>query len=105
MIKNIFTKEIASLIILAIVFVTVSFFAPLEEKLIGLKRAQGVEKRILKSNLFLSFIVLRLLVSVDILSYALGLFSKMPWEVSWCLLQSLRYDTAHKENVNICIGM
>ena len=50
------------------------------EKLIGLGRIRAVEKRLPKRNLFLSVIVLRMLVSVDILSYALGLFSSMSWD-------------------------
>ena len=49
------------------------------EKLIGLERIHAVERRIPKRNLFGSVILLRMLVSVDILSYALGLFSTMPW--------------------------
>lgn len=49
------------------------------EKLIGLKRVYAVERRIPKRNLFGTVILLRILVSVDILSYALGLFSTMPW--------------------------
>lgn len=49
------------------------------EKLIGLERVRVVERRIPKHNLFGSVILLRMLVSVDILSYALGLFSAMPW--------------------------
>ena len=55
------------------------FGAPLVEKLIGLDRIRVIEKRMPKRDLFLSVIALRLLVSVDILSYALGLFSRMGW--------------------------
>jgi uncharacterized membrane protein YdjX (TVP38/TMEM64 family) len=47
--------------------------------IIGLERVRTVEKRIPKKNLFGGIILLRMLVSVDILSYALGLFSRIPW--------------------------
>lgn len=55
------------------------FGAGVVKKLIGLERIQAVERRIPKHNLFGSVILLRMLVSVDILSYAIGLFSRMPW--------------------------
>ncbi len=51
------------------------------EKLIGLERARVVERRIPKHNLFGTVILLRMLVSIDILSYALGLFTTMPWRL------------------------
>ena len=54
------------------------FGISLIEKLIGLERIYSVEQRIPKRNLFGLVILLRMLVSVDILSYALGLFSTMP---------------------------
>jgi len=56
------------------------FGVSLVERLIGLKRIHVVEARIPKQNLFWSVVFLRLAVSVDILSYALGLFSRMPWK-------------------------
>jgi len=55
------------------------FGARVVERLIGLKRVRAVESRIPKHHLFGSVILLRMMVSVDILSYALGLFSTMPW--------------------------
>lgn len=55
------------------------FGKPVVERLIGLERIRVVEERIPKRNLFWSVILLRLLVSVDILSYALGLFSDIRW--------------------------
>lgn len=55
------------------------FGAGVVEKLIGLERIHAVERRIPKHNLFGGVILLRMLVSVDMLSYALGLFSRMPW--------------------------
>lgn len=51
---------------------------PVVEKLVGLKRIRAVEQRIPKKNLFWSVVTLRLLVSVDVLSYALGIFTTMP---------------------------
>ncbi|MGH7141841.1 MAG: TVP38/TMEM64 family protein [Minisyncoccia bacterium] len=55
------------------------FGLPVVEKLIGLSRVRAVENRIPKTNLFWMVVFLRMLVSVDILSYALGLFSGMNW--------------------------
>ena len=53
--------------------------APAVKRLVGLGRVKAIEARIPKRNLFWSVVVLRMLVSVDILSYALGLLSDMPW--------------------------
>lgn len=55
------------------------FGLPVVERIIGLARVREIERRIPKSNLFWMVVFLRMLVSVDILSYALGLFSSMPW--------------------------
>jgi uncharacterized membrane protein YdjX (TVP38/TMEM64 family) len=52
---------------------------PIVEKSIGLERIRAVATRIPRHNLFWSVIMLRMLVPVDILSYALGLFSRMTW--------------------------
>ncbi len=46
--------------------------------IIGLDRVNAFEKRIPTQNLFWGVVLLRLFVSVDILSYGLGIFSKMP---------------------------
>ncbi len=53
--------------------------SPLVARLIGLERVRAMERRIPRHNLFWLGVVLRMLVSVDILSYALGLFSAMRW--------------------------
>lgn len=55
-----------------------TFGAPIVGKMVGLEQIQAIETRIPKKNLFWTVVFLRLTVSVDILSYALGLFSKMP---------------------------
>lgn len=52
---------------------------PVVGRMIGLSRIRAIEKRVPKSNIFWSVVFLRMLVSVDILSYALGLFSPIPW--------------------------
>jgi uncharacterized membrane protein YdjX (TVP38/TMEM64 family) len=54
------------------------FGEPVVARLIGLERIRAVELRIPKQNLFWIVALLRIFVSVDILSYALGLFSSMP---------------------------
>ena len=48
-------------------------------KIIGIEKVRAVEARIPKNNLFGGVVLLRMLVSVDILSYALGLFSRISW--------------------------
>ena len=48
-------------------------------KIVGLENVRAVERRVPKHHLFGAVIFLRALVSVDLLSYALGLFSTMPW--------------------------
>jgi uncharacterized membrane protein YdjX (TVP38/TMEM64 family) len=55
------------------------FGRPVVEKLIGLGRVRAVERRIPQRHLFWGVVALRMLVSVDILSYALGFASEMPW--------------------------
>ncbi|HUY62391.1 MAG TPA: VTT domain-containing protein [Candidatus Paceibacterota bacterium] len=55
------------------------FGEPVVARLIGLERIRAIESRIPKRNLFWMVVLMRILVSVDILSYALGLFSAMPW--------------------------
>lgn len=56
-----------------------AFGAPVVEKMIGLKRIRGIEARIPNQNTFWTVVFLRLIIPVDILSYALGLFSTMSW--------------------------
>jgi len=50
---------------------------PLVEKFIPLERIHAAEKLVPKGNVFWSVVFLRMSVPVDILSYALGLFSKI----------------------------
>lgn len=54
--------------------------ASVVEKLVGLRRIREIETRIPKRNLFWTVVFLRLSISVDILSYALGLFSTIEWK-------------------------
>lgn len=48
---------------------------PLIGKLISLKKIEHVEKLIPQKNIFMSVVLLRMAMPVDLLSYALGLFS------------------------------
>lgn len=50
---------------------------PLVKKLIPLNKITKIEKRVPKENVFWSIVFLRMVIPVDILSYALGLFSKI----------------------------
>lgn len=52
---------------------------PVVARLIGRERIENFHDRIPKGQLFWSVILLRMLIPVDILSYALGLFSTMSW--------------------------
>jgi len=47
------------------------------KRLISLEQIHKIENKIPKEHLFLSVIFLRMIIPVDILSYALGLFSKI----------------------------
>lgn len=60
-------------------FVARKFGVAIVEKMVGLDRVRAIERRIPTRNLFWSVVGLRMLVSVDILSYALGLFSSLSW--------------------------
>ncbi len=47
------------------------------EKFVSLKKLTEIENRLPKRHLFLSIVFLRMAIPVDVLSYALGLFSQM----------------------------
>lgn len=47
--------------------------------IVGENRVDALRSRIPTKNLFWSVMLLRMLVPVDLLSYALGIFSDMPW--------------------------
>lgn len=55
------------------------FGKPLVQKFISLEKLEAFEKRIPEKNLFWSIVLLRMTVPVDLLSYALGLFSKISY--------------------------
>ena len=54
-----------------------SFGKPLIEKLISIERLTRFEKRLSKEHMFWTIVFLRIVIPVDILSYAVGLFSNM----------------------------
>ncbi|MBI2120221.1 MAG: VTT domain-containing protein [Parcubacteria group bacterium] len=53
------------------------FGKPLVKKNVSLDKLHGIEERIPKRHLFWTVVFLRMSVPVDVLSYALGLFSRM----------------------------
>lgn len=53
---------------------------PLVKKFISLKKIENIEKKIPKRNIFWSIVFLRMALPVDILSYVLGLFSKVKFK-------------------------
>lgn len=60
---------------------------PFIKKIISIEKLNSFEDRIPKSNLFWTVVFLRMTVPVDILSYALGLFSQMrSWPYFWSTL-------------------
>lgn len=50
---------------------------PLVKKLVSLKKLEEFENKLPEKHFFLTIVLLRMFVTVDFLSYALGLFSKM----------------------------
>lgn len=54
------------------------FGKPLIGKIMPLEKIRKIEKFIPKNNIFISIILLRMTLPVDVLSYALGLFSSVP---------------------------
>ena len=53
---------------------------PLIERFVSLKKIQKAEKLILEEHLFIGIILLRILIPIDVMSYALGLFSGVGWK-------------------------
>jgi len=51
------------------------------KKLISLKEIQKFESKIPKKNLFIDLILLRMIIPVDILSYAIGLLTKIDFKM------------------------
>jgi uncharacterized membrane protein YdjX (TVP38/TMEM64 family) len=49
-------------------------------KLVSLKEINKLESKIPKENLFLDILLLRMIIPVDVLSYGLGLFSKVDFK-------------------------
>ena len=58
-------------------FLAQNYGKPLIKKFISLKKIEKLEKYIPQENIFWSVVFLRIVIPVDILSYALGLFSNM----------------------------
>ena len=50
---------------------------PLVKKLVSLKKIEDFEKKLPEEHLFLTIVLLRMFITVDFLSYALGLFSRI----------------------------
>lgn len=58
-------------------YIARNFGSGVVKKIIGLRHVEALERRIPKRNLFWIVVLWRMAVSVDVLSYALGLISKM----------------------------
>ncbi|MFZ2303501.1 MAG: VTT domain-containing protein [Minisyncoccia bacterium] len=58
-------------------FLTRQFGKPLVERIFHFKKLRAFENYFTEKNLFWTVVFLRIIIPVDILSYALGLFSKM----------------------------
>lgn len=52
---------------------------PLVRRFVSLRQVEDAARLLPQSNLFLSIIALRIVVPADLVSYALGLFTPMPW--------------------------
>ena len=62
-------------------YIARKFGRPVVEKIISMKKLEKFENKIPKDNLFVYLVFLRMVMPVDILSYALGLFSKVSFFV------------------------
>ncbi|HLA23611.1 MAG TPA: VTT domain-containing protein [Candidatus Nanoarchaeia archaeon] len=62
-------------------FICRTYGVPLVKRFISLKTINSIESKIPKENLFLDILLLRMITPVDILSYALGLFSKVNFKI------------------------
>ena len=51
---------------------------PFVGRMVPLAKLEGFERRLPRKNLFMTVVVMRMVLPVDFLSYALGLFSRMP---------------------------
>lgn len=58
-----------------------NFGKPLIGKIVSLEKIQRIENIIPKSNIFVSILLLRMTLPVDVLSYALGLFSSVSFRL------------------------
>ena len=58
-------------------FIAQKYGKPILTKIVSLKDIEKFEKRVPQENIFLSVILLRIFFPTDIVSYALGLFTKM----------------------------
>lgn len=62
-----------------VLFLCRQFGRPLIKKFVDLSSAEEISRAISQKNLFLSILLLRAVFPVDILSYAIGLFTDMRW--------------------------
>lgn len=62
-------------------FISRRYGVPLIKKFVSLKKINKFESKIPKENLFIDIVLLRMILPVDILSYALGLFSKVKFKI------------------------
>lgn len=74
---NIFGWTIGSFIVF---FISRKYGVPLIKKFVSLEKINKLESKVPKENLFFSIVILRMVIPVDILSYALGLFSKIDFK-------------------------
>lgn len=58
-------------------FISRKYGVPLIKKFVSLKKINEIEKKVSKEEMFWGIVVLRLITPVDILSYALSLFTKI----------------------------
>tara|TARA_Y100000310_G_scaffold285184_1_gene308475 strand:+ start:6553 stop:7170 length:618 start_codon:yes stop_codon:yes gene_type:complete len=65
---------------LIVFWISRKYGVPLIKKFISLKKINEFEKKIPKENLFIDIVLLRMIIPIDILSYALGLFSKVKFK-------------------------
>lgn len=62
-------------------FISRKYGVPLIKKFVSLEKINEIEKKIPKENLFVSIVILRMITPIDVLSYALSLFTKINFKI------------------------
>ena len=94
-------------------FISRKYGRPVVKKLISLEKIEKIEKRLPEKHVFLSIVLWRLFLPIDILSYALGLFSGIKFKtylfatiigiIPFAILMSYAGSLSLKEQIALLI--